>query len=219
MASETGPIDAETQIEEVRIDIHEADVVDVDGFDVSGSCDAMLGQFRATTALVVTLDRQQALLPTRLGSWRVIELVSHLSGSLDLVLRATESSINPAAEVSPLRWYRHVDDSAQAIDAETREAASVGWTQVRDTMEHHLAEVTDLLASEDPNRMVTAYNDTMTLEAFCATRCVEAVLHTLDLGAALSTSARLDPRAVAIVRRFVAVAEHHETLTRPELRT
>jgi hypothetical protein len=217
MASETGPIDAETQMEEVRVDTHEADVVDVDEFDVTGSCDAMLGQFRATTALVVTLDRRQSLLPTRLGSWRVIELVAHLIGSLELVRRAADSSTKPAVKVSPVRWYRQVDDSAQAIDAETRAATSVGWTQVRDTMERRFAEVTDLLASEDPNRMVTAYNDTMTLEAFCATRCVEAVLHTLDLGAALSTSVRLDPRAVAIVRRFVAVAEHHETLTRPEL--
>jgi hypothetical protein len=39
MASETGPIDAETQIEAVRIDNHEADVADVDEFEASGSCD------------------------------------------------------------------------------------------------------------------------------------------------------------------------------------
>jgi len=48
-------------------------------------------------------------------------------------------------------------------------------------------------------------------------RPVEAVLHTLDLGSALSSSVQLDSNAVAIVRRFVAVADNGDGLVRPEL--
>ena len=177
----------------------------------------MLGQLGLTNALVMTLTEQQTRLPTRLGGWRVIELVAHLTASPELVLRAANSPIKDAVGTSPLRWYRNVDDFADVIDAEARSAADAGWTHVRDAMKHGLAEVTRLLDRSDPSRMVTAGNDTMTLDELCATRCVEAVLHTLDLGSALSTSVQLDSNATAIVRRFVAVADNGDGLVRPEL--
>ena len=188
-----------------------------DDFDVGGACEAMLGQFRATDRLVATLTEQQTLLPTRLGSWRVIELVAHLTASLELVLGAAHSPTSTAAESSPLRWYRNVDDFADVIDVETRSAARAGWTHVRDAMAQHLVQVTMLLDCENPSRMVLAGNDTMTLEALCTTRCVEAVLHTLDLGSALSARVPRDRSAVAIVRRFVQVADNGHSLIRPEL--
>ena len=177
----------------------------------------MLGQFRATDGLVAILSEQQALLPTRLGSWRVIELVAHLTSSLELVLGAAHSPTGTAAESSPLRWYRNVDDFADVIDVEARSAARAGWGNVRDAMEQRLVQVTLLLDRENPSRMVLAGNDTMTLEALCATRCVEAVLHTLDLGSALSAPVPVDRSAVAIVRRFVKEADNGHSLIRPEL--
>jgi hypothetical protein len=77
--------------------------------------------------------------------------------------------------------------------------------------------VTVLLDRADLHRVVTAGNDKMTLEALCATRCVEAVLHTLDLDSALSTLVQLDASALAMVLRFVEVADNGARLVRPEL--
>ncbi len=177
----------------------------------------MLMQFRATNAFIETLSEQQWWLPTRLGSWRVIELAAHLTASLDLVLRATVSQPCGVATSSPLQWYRNVDQFADAIDKQTRAAAATGWAEVRNAMARRLVDLIDVLAGEDPRRVVTAGNERMTLEALCATRCVEVVLHTLDLVAATSMPCRLDADAADIVRRFVEVADNGARLVRPEL--
>jgi uncharacterized protein (TIGR03083 family) len=188
-----------------------------DDFDTTGSREAMLSQFQATNALVARLSEEQACLPTRLGAWRVVELVAHISGSLDFVQRAVATRAKMGTETSPLHWYRNADDFAGFIDEETRAAAAVGWTRVRDSMMNRLVDVTDLLADEDLGRVVVVGYDRMTLEAVCTTRCVEVVLHTLDLVAATSMECHLDARAVELVRRFVKVADNGRSLIRAEL--
>jgi len=177
----------------------------------------MLSQFQAPNALVARLSEQQAFLPTRLGAWRVIELVAHISGSLDFVQRAVATRAKAGTETSPLHWYRQVDDFAGLIDEQARAAAAVGWTRVRDSMTNRLVDVTDLLAGQDLSRVVVVGNDRMTLEAVCTTRCVEVVLHTLDLVAATSMECHLDARAVELVRRYVKAADNGRGLLRAEL--
>ena len=75
-------------------------------------------------------------------------------------------------------------------------------------MNERLVDVAELLAEEDLGRVVVVGNDRMTLEAVCTTRCVEIVLHTLDLVAATSMSCPLDAGALEIVRRYVKVADN-----------
>lgn len=188
-----------------------------DDFDTTGSCEAMLSQFRLTNALVARLSEEQACLPTRLGSWRVVELVAHISASLVFVQRAVATWASDGTETSPLHWYRYADEFARLIDEQTRAAAAPGWAQVRDSMMKRLVDVEGLLAEEDLGRVVVVGNDRMTLEAMCTTRCVEVVLHTLDMVAATSMSCPLDARALEIVRRYVKVAENGASLIRAEL--
>src|SRR5438094_5787020 len=105
-----------------------------DAFDTAGACEAMLRQFQTTNALVATLSAEQAWLPTRLGSWRVIELVAHLTSSLDLVLNAVSFPSQGLAGTSPLLWYRNVDEFADVIAAEARSAAEAGWRDIQSEM-------------------------------------------------------------------------------------
>jgi uncharacterized protein (TIGR03083 family) len=172
-----------------------------DEFDTAGSGAAMLAQFEATNALVARLSDEQALLPTRLGEWRVIELVAHISSNLTFVQNVLATRAEAGTETSPLHWYRQVDEFAGYIDEGTRADAAVGWIEVHNSMPTRLAALTQLLADEDLGRVVVMINgDHMTLEAVCATRCVELVLHTLDLVAATSMECHLDAGAVDIAK-------------------
>src|ERR1700675_527389 len=72
--------------------------------NMAGARDAMLAQFEATYALVARLSDEQANLPTRLAPWRVVELVTHISGSLDFVLLALRTQAEAGTAVSPLHW-------------------------------------------------------------------------------------------------------------------
>lgn len=189
-----------------------------DDFDTSGAREAMLAQFEATYALVARLSEEQANLPTRLEPWRVLELVTHISGSLDFVLLALQTQADAGTELSPLHWYDHVEESAAYIDEEVRAEAAVGWDAVRGAMASRLAEVSGQLGAEDLDRVVLAMGFApMTVESVCATRCVEVVLHTLDLINATSMDCELDARALDLVRRYVAVAGNGALIARPEL--
>jgi uncharacterized protein (TIGR03083 family) len=189
-----------------------------DAFDISGAREAMLRQFEATNALVARLSEDEANRPTRLEPWRVIELVTHISGSLDFVLLALRTHVEDGTGMSALHWYGGVEESAAFIDEEVRAEAAAGWIEIRDAMASRLAEVTGLLAGEDLDRVVLAMGFApMTVETVCATRCVEVVLHTLDLIDATSMACDLDAGAVDLVRRFVRVADNGALIARPEL--
>ena len=164
-----------------------------------------IAQYRLLAAAVAGLDDAAFEQPTRLGDWRVAELVAHLASTLDAVPRALARPAPERAEGGVLDYlltYRSVAPAvaSRAVD----NARDVPPAALRQRLAETVAESAAALEAAGVDRLVAVRLGAVPLGDFLMTRCVEGVVHGLDLGGVVP-----DPGALkVVVRVFAALLAH-----------
>lgn len=169
---------------------------------------AALGQWHAVDAVVAALPEESYALPTRLGDWRVAELVAHLAGGIGVVRRYLADEPAPKAEVDVVQWAARTRGVAAGVDERARTTAQGATPGGLATLLHEAVVETEraLADTVSPERRVLAARlGAMSLRDFLATRCVEAVVHALDLAAATASPAALDRDGLRVATRVLAL--------------
>lgn len=176
---------------------------------------ALVAQSEAVRDVVHRLTESDLERPTRLGSWRVRELVTHVSLALSQLLPVLDA---PEADgpTLPLAEYAALAGTmAEFVDTVTTEKAASGFAgpaaELAATFDQSLDAVRgvlDKLADAEPDRRVTFLTGhPMLLTDYLVSRLVEAVVHADDLADALGLDAfPHDPQALAAVSRMLADA-------------
>jgi uncharacterized protein (TIGR03083 family) len=170
---------------------------------------AVRSQFRLIDDVVAALEPEDLQRPTRLGGWRVAHLVAHLA--MSNVARYLDGAPAARADADVAAWARGCatladdnDERAQGMVEEARPAELRSY--LRDT---RVAVDAALDRVEDSFVVPTRFGG-MTVADYLATRCVELVVHALDLADALGRDAAVDSSAdsdsVALDKAAVAIA-------------
>lgn len=171
----------------------------------SDARDGVLAQYALLTAAVARLDDDAFARPTRLGEWRVAELVAHLSSTLDAVPRALDRAAPERPEADLTAYLLAMRNVAPAVARRaTDNARDVAPADLRHRLAETLAAADESLRDADLSRLVAARLGAVPLGDFLVTRCVEGVVHGLDLGG-------VEPDATAlkvVVRTFALLLEH-----------
>ncbi|MFB7616979.1 sterol carrier family protein [Kitasatospora sp. NPDC056181] len=177
---------------------------------------AQTGALRdAVHALCAAPDAERLLAgPTRLGQWRVRELVAHLAVQLDWVPAHLDDPLEGRPTLDLARWVAGVGTVAPLLDAGAREHAAgefggdpASVAAAFDRAADALLAVLDGPEVADPQRRFEIRLGSMTLADMLVTRLVEAVVHADDLADALGLPAfPHDRQALAAVTRLLADA-------------
>lgn len=178
---------------------------------------ALRAQVEAINAVVAGLDDAQLDLPTRVGAWRVRELLVHLAGALDAPpgLRpggAPEPPVLAAPEDGqPLRtiadWAAGTAGAAAAIEEDAFERAAAAQDP-REVFARAVDATSAVLeADHGPATRIVHRRGAMLLDDYLVTRLVETVVHADDLADAIKLDAfRHDRHALASACRVLADA-------------
>lgn len=152
---------------------------------------AAIAQFAMLAERVATLEDTAWELPTRLDGWRVAELVAHLARNWDAVRSGLDKPAPAQAEVGLVEYY----DGAQAVAPAVRrrsidDAAAISRGLLRRHFCDVVHNVSGRLAGEPHDRLILARLGSLRLGDFLVTRCVEGVVHGLDLAHAVSGTPR-----------------------------
>jgi uncharacterized protein (TIGR03083 family) len=171
-------------------------------FDIAVVGPAVAAQLRNIDGCVAGLEPEDFERPTRLGSWRVAELVAHVGVSE--IARYLSGPSAQRARVDTLGWVagcatvaQSVDERASAMADETRPA------ELRALIRRLRQETDVVLARLDPSFVVPARFGDIAVADYLATRCVELTVHALDLTAAVGRSPSLDAGAVGVAVRLL----------------
>ncbi|MFJ5922644.1 sterol carrier family protein [Kitasatospora sp. NPDC092948] len=175
---------------------------------------ALTGQLDAIAAAVRELDDEQLALPTRLGDWRVRELVAHLGMVASWVPLHLHDPLPPQAPITPLYWAAKTRTAAAAINSTAVELVAEQFAgdaaQVSGELDRQIGELWKALDSADgqrPGRVIPMRFGPMLLADFLVTRLVETVVHADDLADALGVDAFPHDRfALASATRLLADA-------------
>jgi uncharacterized protein (TIGR03083 family) len=168
---------------------------------------AGLAQWRAVEAMVDDVPDASFELPTRLGDWTVAELVAHLGGNPTHIARLLAVPADPDARVIGVMDYYGDDDDAKAAIASRGRSDSAGRSpsQLREDVHRQTAEAVELLTTLHDDVLLTVGDQqTMRLDEYMVSRCIEGCIHTLDLAAATGVEPRLDRDAMAATARTLA---------------
>ncbi|MFI9052628.1 sterol carrier family protein [Streptomyces sp. NPDC053427] len=173
-------------------------------YDANKTRAAVTAQFAHVRQAVADLTPEQLALPTRLGDWTVRELVAHLSMAIGSVARNLREPAPPRVETELLDWPFATAPHAAGIDADTRALAAAHdpYALLTRTAE----ELADVLPQAADDRVMTTRVGAMRLADYLVTRCVELVVHTDDLSAALAAEIPYDRQALAAATRLLADA-------------
>ena len=163
---------------------------------------AVVDQWRRVDQQVSGVRDQDFTRPTRLGGWRVAELVAHMTANMAMVVDLCQRPPPATASGKAIAWYTNSDDFAAVIDDQARQAARGRPAHLRAAHAHRLNAAVALVSTSDPARVVAAGPDGLTLEQLCITRCVEAVAHGMDLAHSLDWPADIGHGALDICIRF-----------------
>jgi uncharacterized protein (TIGR03083 family) len=148
--------------------------------DVAGAC---LRQWTSLADAVDQLPDDVFPEPTRLPGWRVAELVAHFAACVNSVpLRLAEPSPNGKEELSVAQYLTAVP-SAGGVIAQREVGAASGRNpaELRENLALALVNLRTALAEVDAERLVNTRFGPMRLDDFVVTRCLEGVVHGLDL--------------------------------------
>ncbi|MEK2488046.1 sterol carrier family protein [Kitasatospora purpeofusca] len=160
-------------------------------------------------------DAEQCLArPTRLGEWRVRELLAHLAVQIEWLPAHLD---DPAEGRPPLdlpRWAERVGTLAPLLDEQARARSADGFDGDPASVAVAFDRAADALLgalarpeAADPARRFEIRLGSMALTEFLVTRLVETVVHADDLAEALGPEAfPHDRQAVAAVTRMLADA-------------
>ncbi|MER5349182.1 sterol carrier family protein [Kitasatospora sp. NPDC002551] len=175
---------------------------------------ALSAQTEALRAAVHRLTAADLDRPTRLGEWRVRELVAHLSLLLDLL---PSQLADPAPDGPPLSLSRFTElpaTVAEVVDTAVTEHAAAAFAGPPEEAAARFGRSVDVAraaldgtAGDAPGRPVAMRFGPMALTEFLVTRLVETVVHADDLADALGPEPfPHDRQAVAAVTRMLADA-------------
>ena len=170
--------------------------------DVGLAARGVTGQFALLDQIVTALDVADFERPTRLGTWRVAELVAHIG--ISNVSRYLVGPSAARAAMDTVDWVRGcaaaaalVDERAVAMTEEARPAEL--RTLVRETR----IAIDKALLDVDPAFVVPARFGDIGVVDYLATRCVELTVHALDLTAAVGREPALDDAAVSVAVKLL----------------
>ncbi|PWU51059.1 hypothetical protein DLJ46_05675 [Micromonospora globispora] len=149
--------------------------------------EALVRQWYQLAVAVSTLDLST---PTRVAGWTNREVVAHLAAQPLLLTRFLAGAAPPGAEVTLAVNLAETGALAVAVDRAARTAARTGRLDLAGNVERAVP----VLMAADLGRTVGTLRGAMTLADYLITRCVEAVVHGLDLVAPMAP----DPEAAAI---------------------
>jgi uncharacterized protein (TIGR03083 family) len=140
---------------------------------------------------------------TRLPGWRLPELVIHLVASINAVSLRLATAAPSDVEIDLPSYVLSVPAVADVI-AQRERGTATGFDHaaLKRELRSSVARLTRDLECTEPDRIVATRFGAMRFDEFVATRCVEGVIHGLDLVAALPGLAlQADPQALKITVR------------------
>jgi uncharacterized protein (TIGR03083 family) len=149
--------------------------------------------------------------PTGLPGWRVGELVAHLSMCAGSPARWLTEPIPERAEVSVAEYLLCLTAAAPSVDERTRSlAAGKSPAELRVQVHEAVLSLREVVASTDPARVIPTRLAPMRFDDFLVTRCVEGVVHGLDLDPFVEPDAgALRVATRALLAALVAKAPGH----------
>jgi uncharacterized protein (TIGR03083 family) len=157
-------------------------------------------QYALLSAAVTGLPDEAFGAPTRLGSWTVTELVAHLASTADAVGIALAKPEPERAETDVLAYLLAMRSVAPLVAQRTAEQATgASPADLRARLATAVDGLHAALAGADLERLVLVRLGALPLGDFLVTRCVEGVVHGLDLGGVPP-----DPGALKVVVRLFA---------------
>ena len=141
--------------------------------------------------------------PTRLG-WTVAQLCGHIVRTVDAVSRALSAPAGPGRPaLTRLDYFAAARAQYRAIDERARaSAAGRSPAQLRAALRGAAERARADLAGRDAQDLVVAAAGSIRLGDFLETRCVEGVVHGLDLPGAARVEP--DPDALRVSVRLLA---------------
>ncbi|MGX4690861.1 sterol carrier family protein [Streptomyces sp. JNUCC 63] len=165
---------------------------------------AVLAQFGHVRDAVRTLAPEQLASPTRLGDWRVRELVAHVGMTLAAVGRLLERPEPARPGGALLDWPSAIGADAPAIAAYARDVAERN-TDLAAYLDDVERRFTAALAEHPGTRLLDTSAGVLPLTDYVVTRTVELVVHTDDLNAAVpGLEVPYDRQALATATRLLA---------------
>nr|BEK67213.1 maleylpyruvate isomerase family mycothiol-dependent enzyme [Kitasatospora purpeofusca] len=177
---------------------------------------AQTGALRdAVRGLCERPDAEQCLArPTRLGEWRVRELLAHLAVQIEWLPAHLDDPAEGRAPLDLPRWAERVGALAPLLDEQARARSAEGFDGDPASVAAAFDRAADALLgalarpeAAEPARRFEIRLGSMALTEFLVTRLVETVVHADDLAEALGPDAfPHDRQAVAAVTRMLADA-------------
>ncbi|HEU0130891.1 MAG TPA: sterol carrier family protein [Mycobacteriales bacterium] len=164
------------------------------------------GQYTLLRAAVAGLPDEAFTRPTRLGEWTVAELVAHTARTAEAVTRYAASAAPGRAETDVVRYLTSMvtvapDVARRAADV----AAGRSPADLRAELDTMAAGALAALDGADlAHTVAKARLGSLPFGDFLVTRCVEGVVHGLDLRAATGVPETPDPAALRVVVRILA---------------
>ncbi|WP_369183602.1 sterol carrier family protein [Streptomyces sp. Y1] len=178
---------------------------------------ALAAQTEALRAAVHGLTEEQLELPTRLGTWRVRELVAHLGMALGALPQQLDVPVPAGAPLGAAEAIGLTRTVADAVDEGARALAAAAYAGGPEAVaeEFDRSALAVLKALDGPDvadpdrRIATRLGRPIPMTDYLLTRLLEAVVHADDLADALGPDAPAFPhdrQALAAVTRLLADA-------------
>jgi uncharacterized protein (TIGR03083 family) len=141
--------------------------------------------------------------PTPLPGWRLAELVAHLTMCAGAPARWLADPAPAKAEANVADYLLCLTDAAAGIDERTRSnAADKTPAQLRASVRVAVDSLREVVASTPSARVIPTRLAPMRFDDFLVTRCVEGVVHGLDLTPVVDPG----PAAVKLTTRALLAA-------------
>lgn len=164
---------------------------------------ACVSQWTAIAAAVELLPNAVFDAATALPGWRVTELVAHLAMCASSPARWLLEAPPAKAETDAAAYILCLGGAAGDIDLHTRERAGAKTpAQLRAEVRAAVDELAAVVAVTDPARVIPTRLAPMRFDEFLITRCVEGVVHGLDLDPVVDP----DPLALRITTKVLLSA-------------
>jgi len=174
-------------------------------FDLAVVTRGVLGAVRHIDDCVAGLTPEDFARPTRLGDWRVTELVAHLGVSNMARYLAGPSA--DSAQVDALGWVNATATAAASVDERATAMADESRPgELRSLLHEMRVESEQALTDINPAFVVPARFGAIAVTDYLATRCVEFAVHALDLAAAVEHDVGVDRDATGVAVRLLLTA-------------
>jgi uncharacterized protein (TIGR03083 family) len=177
----------------------------------SAAADACTAQWQSIADAVATLPDSVFDEASPLTGWRVADLVAHLAMCAGSPARWLAEPAPERASATVADYLLCLTAAAPSVDERTR-ALAAGKTpaQLRADVRSAVDSLRDVVAEVDAARVIPTRLAPMRFDDFLVTRCVEGVVHGLDLSPAVDPDAgalRIATRA--LLAALVANAPGH----------